>query len=593
VISKVLVANRGEIAVRVIRACRELGITAVAVYSEADAGARHVRLADEAVALTGTTATESYLDCAQLVAAIRASGAEAVHPGYGFLAENGAFARAVADAGAVFIGPPPAAIEMMGDKLSARLAAEKAGVAVVPGTTVALADPADVVAFGEAVGWPVAIKAAFGGGGRGIRVVASAAEARDALASAAFEAEQGFGHAECYVERYLAWPRHIEMQVFSDTHGRHVWLGERECSIQRRHQKLIEEAPAPSFAEETRRAMGEAAVRVAEVAGYVGAGTVEFLYEDGAPGGSGVSPGNFWFLEMNTRLQVEHPVTELITGLDLVAEQIRVAAGAPLSFSQDGPGGRGVSPRQGRREPPPVVRRGHSIECRINAEDPAGGRFIPSPGTVAALTVPEGPGIRWDGGYEAGDAVSPYYDNLIGKLVVWAADRPAAIARMAAALGEMRLQGVPTTIPAHQVILAHPDFAAARHSTVWVEQRLTLPEAFVEETGRSQEVRVAGRWYTIPRPRVETRPPQQRSDGAAAGMGTGSGTVASPMQGTVTRVLVEVGEAVEAGQGVCAVEAMKMETVLRSGIAGTVTDVRAVPGQSVPTGEVLVVIEPA
>ncbi|MEW6476752.1 MAG: acetyl-CoA carboxylase biotin carboxylase subunit [Actinomycetota bacterium] len=565
VISKVLVANRGEIAVRVIRACRELGITSVAVYSEADAGARHVRLADEALALSGSTAAESYLDGAQIIAAVVASGAEAVHPGYGFLAENAAFARAVTDAGALFIGPPPAAIEMMGDKLSARRAAEKAGVAVVPGTTVALADAADVVAFGEAFGWPVAIKAAFGGGGRGIRVVTSAAEARDAFASAAFEAEQGFGHAECYLERYLVWPRHIEMQVFSDTHGHHVWLGERECSIQRRHQKLIEEAPAPNFPDEIRRAMGEAAVQVAEVAGYVGAGTVEFLYED----------GQFWFLEMNTRLQVEHPVTEMTTGLDLVAEQIRVAAGAPLSFTQDS-----------------IPRRGHAIECRINAEDPSGGRFIPSPGTVTALTVPEGPGVRWDGGYEAGDAVPPYYDNLIGKLVVWAADRPAAIARLSSALAEMRLEGVPTTIPAHRVILAHEDFTAARHSTVWVEQRLELPETVLEEHGRSQQVRVGGRWYTIPRPGVETRPPPQRSERAGPGMGTASGTVASPMQGTVTRVLVAVGDAVDAGQGVCAVEAMKMETVLRSGIAGTVSDVRAVAGQSVPTGEVLVLIEP-
>ena len=551
-----------------------MGITAVAVYSQADAGARHVRLADEAFPLAGSTAAESYLDAAQIVAAVRASGAEAVHPGYGFLAENGSFARAVADAGTVFIGPPAGAIEMMGDKLSARLAAEKAGVAVVPGTTVALADAADVVAFGEAFGWPVAIKAAFGGGGRGIRLVASPAEAPGALASAAFEAEQGFGHAECYVERYLSWPRHIEMQVFADSHGRCVWLGERECSIQRRHQKLIEEAPAPCFPEEIRQAMGQAAVRVAEVAGYVGAGTVEFLYED----------GQFWFLEMNTRLQVEHPVTEMVTGLDLVAEQIRVAAGAPLSFTQDC-----------------IQRRGHAIECRINAEDPAGGRFVPSPGTVTALVVPEGPGIRWDGGYEAGDAVSPYYDNLIGKLVAFGADRPTAIARMVAALGEMRLEGLPSTIPANQAILAHPDFVEARHSTVWVEQRLSLPEwdeapedgSATAPSGRSQEVRVGGRWYTIPRPGTETRPPQQRSERAGAGEGAGSGTVVSPMQGTVTRVLVEVGETVNVGQGVCAVEAMKMETVLRSGIAGTVAAVRAIAGQSLPAGAVLVVIEPA
>jgi acetyl-CoA/propionyl-CoA carboxylase biotin carboxyl carrier protein len=572
--SRVLVANRGEIAVRVIRACRELGITTVAVHSEADAGALHVRLADEAVPLAGSTAAESYLDVAQLVAAVKSSGAEAVHPGYGFLAEDAAFARAVTGAGATFIGPPPEAIEMMGDKLSARRAAEKAGVAVVPGTTVALADADEVVRFGEAHGWPVAIKAAFGGGGRGIRVVALPAEAREAFAGAASEAEQGFGHADCYVERYLAWPRHIEMQIFADSHGHCVWLGERECSIQRRHQKLIEEAPAPAFSDETRRAMGEAAVRVAEVAGYVGAGTVEYLYED----------GRFWFLEMNTRLQVEHPVTELVTGYDLVAEQLRVAAGEPLGFTQA-----------------EVERRGHAIECRINAEDPAGGRFIPAPGTITALEPPQGPGVRWDGGYEAGDSVSPFYDNLIGKLVVWAADRPAAIARMTGALAELRLDGVPTTAPAHRAILAHPDFLAARHSTVWVEQRLTLPEPGAEtaapttgQVARSQEVRVMGRWYTVPRPGTETRPPAGRSGrGPAAAGGGGTGTVASQMQGTVTRVLVEVGDVVDGGQGVCAVEAMKMESLLRSGIAGTVTEVRVTAGQPVRAGEVLVMVEPA
>jgi acetyl-CoA/propionyl-CoA carboxylase, biotin carboxylase, biotin carboxyl carrier protein len=567
--SRVLIANRGEIAVRVIRACRELGIGTVAVHSEADADALHVRLADEAVPLAGSTAAESYLDVAQLVSAVKSSGAEAVHPGYGFLAEDAAFARAVTGAGAIFIGPPPEAIEMMGDKLSARRAAEKAGVAAVPGTTVALADADEVIRFGEAHGWPLAIKAAFGGGGRGIRVVASPAEAHEAFAGAASEAQQGFGHAECYVERYLAWPRHIEMQIFADSHGHCVWLGERECSIQRRHQKLIEEAPAPKFLDEIRRAMGEAAVRVSELAGYVGAGTVEFLYED----------GYFWFLEMNTRLQVEHPVTELVTGYDLVAEQLRVAAGEPLSFSQAD-----------------IGRRGHAIECRINAEDPAGGRFIPAPGTITALEPPQGPGVRWDGGYEAGDAVSPFYDNLIGKLVVWAADRPAAIARMAGALAELRLGGVPTTVPAHRAILAHPDFLAARHSTVWVEQRLTLPEAGAETAapGRSQEVRVMGRWYVVPRPGRETRPPGDRSARrpAAAG-GGGTGRVVSEMQGTVTRVLVEVGETVDAGQGVCAVEAMKMESLLRSGIAGTVTEVRVRAGEPVRAGEILVMVESA
>jgi acetyl-CoA/propionyl-CoA carboxylase biotin carboxyl carrier protein len=558
--------------VRVIRACRALGVTSVAVFSEADAGARHVRLADEALPLAGRTAAESYLDAAQLLAALQRCGAEAVHPGYGFLSEDAGFARAVAAAGAVFVGPPPAAIEMMGDKLSARLAAEKAGVAVVPGTTVALNDAADVVAAGEALGWPVAVKAAFGGGGRGIRVVASPAEARDAFAAAASEAAQGFGHAECYIERYLAWPRHIELQIFADSQSACVWLGERECSIQRRHQKLIEEAPAPGLPDEARRAMGEAAVRVAEVAGYVGAGTVEFLYED----------GRFWFLEMNTRLQVEHPITEMVTGVDLVAEQLRVAAGAPLSFTQEG-----VLDR----------RRGHAVECRINAEDPAGGRFVPSPGTITALLPPEGPGVRWDGGYEAGDEVPPFYDNLIGKLAVWAPDRPAALARMLAALDEFRVAGVPTTIPAHRAVLAHPDFVAARHSTVWLEQRLTLPEGDTSSgdgavLGRSQEVRVGRRWYSIPRPGMETRAPARRAGGWTTGAEPGSGVVASPMQGTVVRVLVDVGDRIEAGQGVCAVEAMKMETVLPSGVAGTVAEVRIGPGQAVRAGEPLVVVEP-
>jgi len=556
----------------VIRACRQLGITSIAVFSEADAGARHVRLADESLPLLGRTATESYLSAGQLVEAVQRGRAEAVHPGYGFLSEDAAFARAVAAAGSVFVGPPPAAIEMMGDKLSARLTAEKAGVAAVPGTTVALHDAADVVAAGEALGWPVAVKAAFGGGGRGIRVVASPAEARDAFAGAASEAHQSFGHAECYIERYLAWPRHIEMQVFADAFGRCVWLGERECSIQRRHQKLIEEAPAPGLSEDVRRAMGEAAVRVAEVAGYVGAGTVEFLYED----------GDFWFLEMNTRLQVEHPITELVTGLDLVVEQIRVAAGAPLSFTQDD-----VLRR----------RRGHAVECRINAEDPAGGRFVPSPGTITALVPPEGPGVRWDGGYEAGDDVPPYYDNLIGKLVVWAPDRPAALARMAAALDEFRLEGVPTTIPAERAVLAHPDFVAASHSTVWLEQRLSLPGTDAsagDDAGpeRSQEVRVGRRWYSIPRPGLESRAPRRRLDGGERGPQPGSGLVASPMQGTVVRVLVGVGDSVEAGQAVCAVEAMKMETVLRSGVRGTVSEVRIGPGQAVRAGEPLVVVEP-
>jgi acetyl-CoA/propionyl-CoA carboxylase biotin carboxyl carrier protein len=585
-LKKVLVANRGEIAIRVMRTCRELGIGTVAVYSDLDRDAAHVRYADEAYALGGQTATESYLNTATILETIERSGADAVHPGYGFFAENADFARAVADHNVVWIGPPPEAIEIMGDKISSRKAAAAAEVEAVPGTLEPITGVDDVVAFGEEHGWPVAIKAAYGGGGKGMKVVAGADAAQAALDSAVREAEAYFGRPEAYLERYLTRPRHVEVQVFCDTQGNAVWLGERDCSTQRRHQKLIEESPAPGLSEETRAEMGAAAVKVAKACGYVNAGTVECLYQD----------GEFWFLEMNTRLQVEHCVTEMVTSLDLVAEQLRVAAGEPLSFTQES-----------------VQSHGHAIECRINAEDPAKG-FLPSPGTITRLRVPSGPGVRWDGGYEEGDAISQYYDNLVGKLVVWAPDRDASRRRMLRALRELDVRGVRTTTPAHLALLAHDDFAAGNHSTKWVEDEIDpatfasaaapaappsgeTEDALVERTvpvevdGKRFAVRVwlpdtpsavdaAGAGRRAPRPRA-----------AATGGGGGDGTVNAPMQGTIVKVLVTEGDTVEPGQALVVLEAMKMENHINAERGGTIKEVRVGAGDTVGTGDVLVVIE--
>jgi acetyl-CoA/propionyl-CoA carboxylase, biotin carboxylase, biotin carboxyl carrier protein len=591
VLSKILIANRGEIAVRVIRACRDLGIRSVAVYSDLDRDGLHVRLADEAYALGGQTASESYLATDKILDVVERAGADAVHPGYGFFSESTDFARAVTAKGVSFIGPPPEAIEIMGDKVSSRLAAQRAGVAGVPGTTEFLTSADEVVAFGDEHGWPVAIKAAYGGGGRGMRVVQSAAEAADALESAQSEALKGFGRSECYLERYLTWPRHVEMQVFADAHGNAVWVGERDCSAQRRHQKLIEESPAPGFPDDTRQAMGDAAVRVTKACGYVNAGTVEFLYQ----------AGDFYFLEMNTRLQVEHPVTELVTGLDLVAEQIRVASGQPLSFAQQD-----------------IVRRGHAIEVRINAEDPSGGAFVPSPGPITTLRVPQGYGVRWDGGYEAGDEVSQFYDNLLGKLICWGADRDAAIARTLRALDEFEVGGIPTTIPADAAILRHPDFVAAEHSTKWVEERLDLsgiaadrrPPDDVEggaepKVRRDVDVEVNGRrfgvtvWVPESQAGVAVAPvgaggrasPRPRRSTGASARAAGTGAVTVPMQGTIVKVLVSEGDEVEAGQTVCVLEAMKMENNIAADKAGTVKEIKVTAGQSVGSGDVVVVIE--
>jgi len=601
-ISKVLIANRGEIAVRVARACRDQGLASVAVYSDADRGAMHVRMADEAYPVGGARASESYLSTANLLRALERSGADAVHPGYGFFAENAGFARAVIGAGATWVGPPPEAIEVMGDKISSRLAAARAGVAAVPGTTVALSGPGEVVDFGEAYGWPVAIKAAFGGGGRGMRVVESAAGAAEALASAQRESEAAFGRAECYLEKYLPWPRHVEVQVLADGHGNVVHLGTRDCSVQRRHQKLVEEAPAPDIAADVIEAMGDAATRVARSCGYVNAGTVELIYQD----------GEFFFLEMNTRLQVEHPVTEMVTGLDLVSLQLLVARGEQLPFSQQD-----------------VVVTGHAIEARVNAEDCASGRFLPTPGTLTRFRTAAGPWARTDAGYEAGDTVSQHYDNLVAKVVAWGPDRDTARRRLLRALGETRVEGVATTIPVHQAVLAHEDFISVAHSTTWLASHLDLSgiTPWTSEAPSGEEpprdvlvdVEVAGRRYEVS---VRVPPgfsglPAGRPDGGPAGAGPPgrrgpgdddagvgqpaggkgapgpvSGEVAVPMQGTVVKVLVSPGDRVEPGQALCVLEAMKMENNIVAEIAGEVTEVRVSPGSSVGTGDVVVVVVP-
>ena len=578
-----MIANRGEIAVRVIRACRELGITSVAVYSELDRNALHVRLADEAYALGGETAADSYLNTSAILDAIEKSGAEAVHPGYGFYSENADFARAITDRGVTFIGPPPEAIEVMGDKISARLAAEKVGVRGVPGTNEIIQHPDEVRSFADEHGYPVAIKAAYGGGGRGMKVVVSAEEVDAALESAQREAESFFGRSECYMERYLTWPRHIEMQIIADQHGNTVWLGERDCSAQRRHQKLVEESPAPNFPDEVRQAMGAAAVAVAEGCDYTNAGTVEFLFQD----------GEFFYLEMNTRLQVEHPVSELVSGIDLVREQIRVASGEELSFGQED-----------------IEQDGHAIEVRINAEDPAGGRFLPSPGTVNELKVPQGFGIRWDGGYEAGDTVSQFYDNLVGKLIVWGSDRATAISRMRSALVELEVTGIATTAAAHSAILASPDFQAGEHSTKWVEESLDLSDVVGKSTDTDQQMEedeprvrkdvvleVNGKRFEVAAwvPEVAgssvkaaSKPRRAASSGGGA---AGSGQVAVPMQGTIVKVLVEVGQEVTEGEAVVVLEAMKMENNINADKAGSVVEVKVSPGDTVGAGDIVIVIE--
>jgi acetyl-CoA/propionyl-CoA carboxylase, biotin carboxylase, biotin carboxyl carrier protein len=570
---RVLIANRGEIAVRVARTCREMGVGTVAVYSDPDASAKHVALADAAVHLPGTAATETYLNLDAVIAAARSTGAEAVHPGYGFLSERADAARAVTAAGIAWIGPSPEAVEAVGDKLRARRLAESAGVPVVPGTSQPITSAGEVLEFGARHGYPVAIKAAGGGGGRGFRVANAEADAQAALEGAAREAVAYFGSGEVYLERYVARPKHIEVQILSERAGEAIWLGARECSLQRRHQKLVEETPPSRFLSLI-PALGDAAARVANACGYTNAGTVEFLGDEDGP---------FYFLEVNARLQVEHTITEEVTGLDLVACQLRIASGEPLGLTQ-------VDLLDGGRFAP----RGHSIECRINAENPAK-RFLPSPGRIATYVEPAGPGVRVDGGFGEGDSISAAYDSLIAKLVVRGADREQARRRMLRALDEFVIEGVRTTLPAHRMLLQHDDFIDGSYSTRTVEGDGAL-DGLVEEARPlpdadalpAPETVIGGTPVRLWHPAIvasisAARPPSM--DGAPAG-----GAVVSPMHGTILTVAVAAGDQVAAGETVAVLEAMKMETSIPAHSAGAVEEVRVTPGDVVEAGQVVALI---
>jgi acetyl-CoA/propionyl-CoA carboxylase, biotin carboxylase, biotin carboxyl carrier protein len=574
---KVLVANRGEIAIRVFRTLRELGIGAVGVYSEADRGSLHVTAADEAYVLGPGAPAESYLHQERVLAAARRAGADAIHPGYGFLAENASFARAVEEAGLVWIGPPPDAIEAMGSKVEARRLMQAAGVPVIPGTTDPVEAVEEILALGDAHGWPLAIKASAGGGGKGLKVVGSPEDAERALASAQREGESYFADATVYVERFLEDPRHVEVQVLADAQGAVVHLGERDCTIQRRHQKLVEETPSPAVGPELRERIGAIAVDAARAVGYRGAGTIEGLLD---------RDGNYFFLEMNTRIQVEHTVTELVTGIDLVREQVLIAAGEPLSFRQE-----------------EVRVFGHAIECRINAEDPAAG-FLPTPGTITGYREPAGPGIRVDSGVTAGSEVVGLYDPLVAKLVAWDADRERARRRMLRALGEYVIEGVTTLVPFHRALLEHPCFVAGETCFGLVEEIAAGVEAEPAAAGAPTPARVReevvgveldGRRFeaTLLRPEppyaeLARRRRERSRDGA--GHAAAREAVVSPMQGTVLAVEVAEGDTVREGQVICVVEAMKMENEITAHRPGQVTGLSVVAGEPVTTGQVICVV---
>jgi acetyl-CoA/propionyl-CoA carboxylase, biotin carboxylase, biotin carboxyl carrier protein len=596
--SKVLIANRGEIAVRILRACEELGIATVAVYSELDRDALHVTRADEAYLLGPGLASESYLNIAKIIEVINQSGAEAVHPGYGFLAENAAFAKALQENGTVFIGPPASAIEAMGSKTRARELMAAAGVPIVPGTT----EPVQTIEdarkiIDETIGYPVAVKAAGGGGGKGFRVALSEDKLKDAFEGAAREGEKFFGDATVYLERYLPDPRHVEVQVLADTHGNVIHLGERDCSLQRRHQKLVEEAPAPAVDEKLRAKIGKIATDAAAAVNYTGAGTIEGLLQD----------GEYFFLEMNTRVQVEHCVTEMVTGIDIVKEGIKVAAGEELSIAQGD-----------------VTLRGHAIECRINAED-ASKNFAPAPGTIGHYREPTGPGVRVDSGVGPGSEITPMYDPMVAKLIVWDADRAQATARMLRALGEYEITELKTLIPFHQAILATPQWANAETCRDLIEDRAWLKQLAVpvrtappddagdesESVEQSYTVEVSGKRFEVKvigppfagaaavngfAPAGAAAPgarrPPRRAE-RSGGTGGGGDTLASPIQGTVLKVAVEAGAEVQEGALIAVIEAMKMENEITAHKAGKVTELAVSVGGSVATGDTIAVISAA
>jgi acetyl-CoA/propionyl-CoA carboxylase biotin carboxyl carrier protein len=582
-IARLLVANRGEIALRVMRTCREMGIETVAIYGAGEESAPHVRYAEDAFRLRESPRLP-YLDIEAVIDAARAARADAIHPGYGFLAENAEFARAVVAAGITFVGPSAEALAAMGDKVEARRIAAAAGLQPVPGTTEPVRTVDEAAAAALEIGYPVAVKAAGGGGGRGFRVARGEDELAAAFEGSRGEAERYFSNADVYLERYLVHPRHIEVQVMADSHGNVVALGERDCSIQRRHQKLIEETPSPAVDSDLRDKLLAASRDLARSVDYVGAGTVEYLLD---------ATGAFYFLEMNTRIQVEHTITEMVTGIDLVREQIAVAMGAPISFS-----GADVAPR------------GWAIECRINAED-AGRDFAPAPGTIGAYREPAGFGVRVDGALGQGDAVQPRYDSLIAKLVTWGRNRDEAILRMSRALGDFAIDGVPTTIPFHIKVMRHPDFRSGRATTTFLAEypevlpapadhpALASPNGGLDVTPLSLVVEVNGRRFEttvhglsgVSTGAGETQRKRARRSGRAnAGSTAGGDDLVSPIHGTVIRIPVAPGDQVEAGQVICVVEAMKMENELVAHKAGTIGSIPLEAGASVAIGQVVATI---